>query len=164
MHPQAKTSEAGDASPLSLGDVGLHPDRHVDQVRVLALAGAHALHDDERQPRRHGDLTRSAVLTPGGRDQTDRLATMQRPEHLLEQVAPGEERLVPGEVIGVHHRRARYRSLQPGRQRRLPRGAATVDGDDARACARWTSSVPETVEELGPVHRLPAVDGGLTRR
>jgi len=101
VHPFLDVS--GDASPLRGHEVGLHPGGRVNQLGVLALAGANALHEDQPQARWSGDLSGPAAVTPGRRAQLGRLGTMQLLEHLQQQVPPGEERFAPSHVVGVHN-------------------------------------------------------------
>lgn len=92
-----------------LGLVDLHPDRGVKQWLQLATDDSGSLHPHDIQAGGNGDRPGAVPLLPGVRPVVDVLAPAQGLERVLGQkVGPIEERVVPGEVVGVHDCRVRY--------------------------------------------------------
>ncbi|MDO5504432.1 MAG: hypothetical protein Q4G67_14795 [Actinomycetia bacterium] len=117
-----------DAAALGLAEVGLHPDRGIDEVGVLAVAGSGALDDDQGGPLRNLDAPGTTALLPGGWPIAHCLAAVQRQQDLLqEQVTPAEVRLVPGDVVGVHDASLAMGCGEVAGQGGLAGGSSTVD-------------------------------------
>ena len=134
------------AHPHRLVEVGGDPDDGVEQVGQFPPARPDPL--DEHELGRRGDVegTRPAVRGPAGRRVRDVLTPPQRFQHPVgQQIGPVEERVVPGDVVGVHDDRGQ--PLGPGgraqrvRRRGLAPGAATVHGHHGRFGEALNSAV-----------------------
>lgn len=111
---------ASDPPPLGLLKVRLHPDRGINEVLELALACANALDDDQVRLRGNLDHAFASMQPPRRRLKPHTLPTVQCHQDLVaQQMPPGEERLMPGQVIRVDDRRTGDGPLQLSSQRRL---------------------------------------------
>ena len=144
---------ARDPAALRLGEVGLHPDERVEVVAQLPAARADALDDHDARARRDLDRARPAARVPRRRSVGHRASGAGVGEHAAEQFGPAEERVMPGEVVGVQHGARAQRLGEGGRDRRLARTAASVHRHDADE--RLGASPDELVRHLPPCARSP---------
>ena len=119
-----------DAAALGNGEIRLHPDRQVDQARTFARARAGAFNQHSRRVPGHLDAARPVICVPCRRTQRSAASAMYRSQQFRQQVAPAEERLMPGDVIGVHDGRPGQSSGQRLCESRFAGSSATVHRDD----------------------------------
>jgi len=160
----AKGKVPSDAATLGLREIRLHPDDRIQQVRQLAPGGTDSLDDDQVKPRRDLDRPWPTVRLPRGRPVVDGVTEAHGLEHAAgEQLVPGEERMLPGEVVGMDHCRCGHRAAQASRQRGLASGAAPVDRDHGRPTRQRASAgehdAREFVDRRHPPRPSDRLDG-----
>ena len=121
---------AVDAAAFGNVEIRLHPDRQVDQARTFARARAGAFNQHSRRVPGHLDAARPVICVPCRRTQRSAASAMYRSQQFRQQVAPAEERLMPGDVIGVHDGRPGQSSGQRLCESRFAGSSATVHRDD----------------------------------
>lgn len=136
--------------------VRLNPHDRVHEMCELAPTGSDALEDEHGGISWHLDRTGPVALIPRRWAVRNGSTATQRLENSAdEQIRPTEERVPPGNVVGVHRPRARDHAHETGSDRGLATGAATVDRDDAgtRApCSRGIAqqSIRDPFKRLDP--------------
>jgi len=94
---------AGEAPPLGLSLVGLHPNQGVEQMRRLSAPRTVPFDDQQRAASRKLDMSYPAVLGPARRAEADRPALVHGHEDPFdEQVGPAEARVLPRDVVSVN--------------------------------------------------------------
>ncbi len=93
--------------------VHLHPHRCVQERRQLATQQTRPLHPHHVKVSGNTDGAVTAALVLRAWAVVDLLPSAQWLQHVLgQQVGPVEERVMPGDVIGVNHRRGRNGTVQ----------------------------------------------------
>ena len=122
---------------------GLHPDQGVEVRRQFPASGSDALHDQQLDPGGHLDRSGPGSLDPALRSIRHGLPDAHRSEHPFDQQRrPVEERMMPGDIVGVHERGPRDTRCQLLSQGGLPRPAATVDRRPPTVLARGPAAGP----------------------
>jgi hypothetical protein len=102
-----------DAAAFGFLKVGLNPQRAVDPGHELSPAGSDPFHDDQVDARRNLDRPRPAAFVPAGRPVAHGFAVSQWLQDALEQeVALVKEGVMPGDIVGVNHRRGGHEPMK----------------------------------------------------
>jgi hypothetical protein len=101
---------------------------------VVPADDAGALDPHDVETGRHVDGAGSTVLDPGLWPELHRLALVEGPQDVLDDdVCPVEERVVPGDVVGVHSPGTGHGHAQSLGEGGLATATASVDRDQSWA-------------------------------